>query len=62
MLVKTRHLHLTYVFPIIVMVSALDSQFRSPQFKTIGWLKGPLSLLSFWGWFNEYQELLGTEW
>ena len=49
-------------FPIIVMVSALDSQYRSPGFKTAGWLKGQLSILLFWGCVNEYQELLGTDW
>ena len=59
---KTKHLHLTYFPSIIVVVSALDSQYRSPGFKSLGWLQSQLSLLLLWGWLNEYQELLGTDW
>ena len=40
-------------------VKVLDSQFRGPVFKTTGWLKGQLSLLSFQGRSNEYLEFLG---
>ena len=46
---KTKHLHLTYFPSIIVVVSALDSQYRSPGFKSLGWLQSQLSLLLFWG-------------
>ena len=54
MFIKTEHLHLTYVFPIIVVVRALDSQFRSPGFKTTWWLQVQVILSTFWG------RLLGT--
>ena len=40
-------------------VKVLDSQSRDPMFKTTGWLQGQLSLLSFQGRSNEYQEYLG---
>ena len=33
MFIKTGHLHLTYVFPIVVVVMVLFSQSRSPGFK-----------------------------
>ena len=45
-----------------LVVKALDSQSRSPVFKTTGWLQGRLSLSFFRGRWNEYQEFLGTEW
>ena len=38
MFIKTVYLRLTYVFPIIIVVRALDSQFSSLKFKTAGWL------------------------
>lgn len=43
------------------MVRALDFQSRGCQFQTTWWFQGWFSLLSFWGWWNEYQEPLGTE-
>ena len=58
---KTGHLHLSYVLPIIVVIRALDSQSRSPGFKTAKWLQGKLILSSFRDRLNEYQELLETE-
>ena len=45
-----------------LVVKALDSQSRGPMFETTGWLQGRLSLSSFRGRWNEYQEFLGTEW
>ena len=36
--IGTLHLHLTYVFPLIVVPRALDSQSNSPRFKTTEWL------------------------
>ena len=33
-----------------LLVKVLDSQSRGPMFKTTGWLRGWLSLSSFWGW------------
>ena len=62
MFIKTVHLHLTYVFPIIIVVRELDSQSRSPQFKTTGYLQRHLSLSFFLGQLYEYQKLLGPEW
>ena len=56
MFIKAGHLHLTCTFPIIVVVGVLDSESRSPGFKTAGWLQVQLILSSFWGWLNEYQE------
>ena len=61
MFIKSGHWHLTYIFPIILVVRALDSQSVNPGFKITGWLQGHLSLLFFWDWLNEYQERLGTE-
>ena len=43
-----------------LVVKVLDSQSRSPVFKTIGWIQGWLSLSPFWGWSNKCQEFLGT--
>ena len=43
-----------------LVVKALDSQSMGPVFKTTGWLQGRLSLSSFRGRWNEYQQLLGT--
>ena len=60
MFIKSGHWHLTYIFPIILVVRALDSQSVNPGFKITGWLQGHLSLLFFRDWLNEYQELLGT--
>ena len=62
MFIKTGHLHLTYVFPIIVVVRALDFQSRSLGIKTAGWLQGKLILSSFLGRLNEFQELLWNKW
>ena len=62
MCIKTGHLYLTYVLPIIVVIRALDSQSSSPGFKTAGWFQGRLILSSFRDRLNEYQELLGSEW
>ena len=42
MFLKTGHLHLTYLFAIIVMVRVLISQSRSPRFKTTEWLQDKL--------------------
>ena len=44
----------------ILVVRALDSQYRGPRFKIIGWLQGRPSLSSFGGSSDEYQELSGT--
>ena len=41
-----------------VVVKLLDSQSRDPVLKTTGWLQGRLSLSSFRGRYNEYQEFL----
>ena len=41
---------------------SLDSQSRGPVFKTTGWPQDRLSLSSFRGRQNEYQEFLGTKW
>ena len=41
MFIKSGHLDLTYVFPNIVMVRALDFQSSSPGFKTAGWCFHP---------------------
>ena len=57
MFIKTGHLHLTYVGRWIP-----NTQYRSPEFKTAGWLEGQLSLSLLPGWLNEYQELQRTEW
>ena len=57
MFIKTGHLHLTYVGRWIP-----NTQYRSPGFKTAGWLEGQLSLSLLPGWLNEYQELQRTEW
>ena len=62
MFIKTEHLYLTYVFPVILVIKVLDSQSRGPGFKTTGWLQGQLSLFSFQAWLSEYQELLWTGW
>ena len=62
MFVKTGHLHLTYVLPIIVVVRALDFQPTSPELKTAGWFQGQFILSPFRGRLSECQELLGTEW
>ena len=43
-----------------LVVKVLDSQSRSPVFKTIGWIQGWLSLSPFWDWSNECQEFLRT--
>ena len=44
------------------VLEALDSQSKGPRFKTIGGFQGWLSLSSFPGQLNEYQEILGTDW
>ena len=43
-----------------LVVKVLDSQSRSSVFRTTGCLQGRLSLSSFQGRHNEYQEFLGT--
>ena len=43
-----------------LVVKALDSQSKARDFKTTGWLEGQLSLSSFPGQSNEYQEFLGN--
>ena len=43
-----------------LVVKLLDSQSRSSVFRTTGCLQGRLSLSSFQGRYNEYQEFLGT--
>ena len=43
-----------------LVVKSLDSWSRGPVFKTTGWLQGWLSLSSFRGRQNQYQEYLGT--
>ena len=58
---KTGQLHLTYLFPIITLVRALDSQSTNPKFKTAGYLQDQFIFLSFQGQLNDCQELLGTE-
>ena len=60
--IKAVHLYLTYVFPIIVVMKALDYKSRGPELKTIGRLQVQLILSSIWDWLYEYQELLGAEW
>ena len=40
MFIKTGYFHSTYVFPIIIVIMALDSESRCPGFKTAGWLQG----------------------
>ena len=52
----------TKLFPIYwgLVVKALDSQSGDLVFKTTGWLYGQLSLSSFGGRPNEYQEILET--
>ena len=45
-----------------LVVKVLDSQSRGPMFKTTGWLQSRLSLSSFQGRSNEYQEFLETKW
>ena len=45
-----------------LVVKALDSQSKSPRFKTTGWLQGWLSLSSLRGRLNNYQEIPGIEW
>ena len=45
-------------WPLVVKV--LDFQSRGPVFKATGWLQGWLSLSSFRGRWNEYQEFLGN--
>ena len=62
MFIKIVHLHLTSIFPIIVVVRVLDFQCKSPGCKTAGWLQGQRSLSFCSGQLNEYQELLGAEW
>ena len=62
MFIDSEHLHLTYDFPINVVVRALDSQSSSRGFRNAGWLQDKRILSSFWDWLNEYQELPGTEW
>ena len=47
MSIKSGHLHLTYVFPIIIVVRALDSQSSSVRFKTAGWPQVQFILSSF---------------
>ena len=59
MFIKTGHLHLTYIFPINVVIRALNSQSRSTRLETAGRLQGQLILSSFRDWLNEYEELLG---
>ena len=44
-----------------LVVKALDSQSRGFRLKTPGWIQSQLSLSSFRGRSNEYQELMGTE-
>ena len=44
------------------VVKVLDFQPSGTGFKTVEWLQGQLSLSSFRGQLNEYQEFLGTEW
>ena len=39
MFIKTRHLHLRWVFPIILVVKALDSQYRVPDSNLLGGFK-----------------------
>ena len=46
MFIKTGHLNLTYIFPIIIVVMVLDPHSRSPRFKTTGRLQGKLILSS----------------
>ena len=59
--VHYKHLIVTiYLWRNGLVVRALDSQFKGTRFKTTGWLKGQLSLSSFLGRSNEYQELLWT--
>ena len=58
MFIKTEHLHLTYIFPINVVIRALNSQSRSTGLETAGRLQGQLILSSFRDWLNEYQKLL----
>ena len=53
MFIKTGHLHLTYLFPIIVVVRVLVFLSRSPGFNDTG--------SSFQGQLNEYLEPLVTE-
>ena len=45
-----------------LVIKASKSQSRGPVFKTAGCLQCQLSLSSFQGRLNDYQELLGTEW
>ena len=45
-----------------LVLKLLDSQSSAPKFKTTGWFQGRLSLSSFQGQSNEYQEFLGTYW
>ena len=49
MFIRIGHLHLTWVFLIIVVIRVLDSQSRSP-FKTAGCLWGKLILLRSIKW------------
>ena len=43
-----------------LVVKALASQSKGPEFNSTGWLQGRLSFLYFRGRSNEYQEFLGT--
>ena len=47
MFIKTEHLHLTYIFPINIVIRALNSQSRSTGLETAGRLQGQLILSSF---------------
>ena len=55
------HLHLRKVFPVILVVKALDSHCMV-LFKSAAWLQDQsyFSLSSRLSWLNEYQKLLGT--
>lgn len=43
-----------------LVVRKLVSQSRGAAFKTTGWFQGWLSLLSFGGWSNDFQDFLGA--
>ena len=61
MFIKTGHLHLTYLFQIIIVIRVLVSQSRSLSFKPLGGSKVNHIRSSFQGQLNEYQELLVTK-
>ena len=54
---KTGQLHLTYLFSIITLVRALDSQSTNLEFKTAGYLQGQFIFLSFQGQFQALGQL-----